>query len=255
MKKTIALIIALVCIVFVFSAQAEDYSSMTLDELTEKRQELMDELTRVNALRGGMIRQQANDGVVADEAIGKIIEIFPDEELAITIRNSCGKISIEQSVTQEDLDRVEMLTCIYNDIHDFTGIRYLRNLWYFHTNDHYDGVFPDELRYCQSLKSLYITDNPNITVIPDWIDELINLETIDFSHDNITQLPDSICNLLKLESFDVSRNEGLSKLPVNIGNLTKLQRLVISRTAISELPDSTWNLSLSYFGAEGLPIK
>ena len=143
MKKTIAVIIALVCMLSVFSAHAEDYTSMTLDELTEKRQELMDELTQINAVRGSLIRQQVNAGVTADETLGKIIDIFPDEELAIMIRDSCGKISIEQPVTQSDLDRVDMLTCVFNDIHDFTGIRYLRNLWYFHTDDHYDGVFPD----------------------------------------------------------------------------------------------------------------
>lgn len=255
MKKTMVFVLTLIFAFSCFACHAQDLSSMTLEELTARRQELINELTQINSLRGSMIRQQVEEGIVPEEALGKIIDLFPDETLAIIIRDQCGKISIEQPVTQADLDRVEMLTCIYDDIHDFTGIRYLRNMWYFHTNEHYSGVFPEELRYCLSLRSLYLKYNPNITVIPDWIGELVNLETIDFYKDNILQLPDSICNLTKLKLLDVSWNEGLAALPANMGNLSNLQNLDISHTAITELPDSIWNLQLSSFYKTGTSIR
>ena len=252
MKKVL---ITLFTIMLMMSfASAEDLSSLSLDQLNERQQKLLDELSQVNAAREAIL-QQTQTSVINDESLGRIIDLFPDEQLAIMIRTSCGKTSIEQPVTQKDLDEVEMLTCVFDEFHDFTGIRYLRNLWYFHTEDNYSGPFPEELRYCHSLTSLYLNSNPNITEIPEWIGELTNLETLEFYHDDITYLPDSVCNLMKLTHLDVSRNEKLAILPENIGNLAKLDYLNISQTAITMLPASVRNLSLSYFGMNDLPIK
>ena len=68
-------------------------------------------------------------------------------------------------------------------------------------------------------------------------------------------LPDSLCSLTKLKTLDLSSNERLTALPENIGNLTKLDYLNINYTGITSLPASAWNLTPSYFGMDGLPIK
>ncbi|MBR6861230.1 MAG: hypothetical protein IKM73_07915 [Acidaminococcaceae bacterium] len=255
MKKLLVSLMAVMLLLAFSASFAEDLTNHSLDDLTARRQELIDELTQVNALRGAMLRQQVEDGVMPEEALGKIIDLFPDEELAKIIRDKCGKFSIEQPVTQADLDNIEQLLGLYNDIHDFTGIRYLRNLTYFHANEHYDGAFPEELRFCRLLSTLSLYSNPNITAIPDWIGELVNLQWVDFHSDNIVQLPDSFCDLTNLEYLDLGRNINLVALPDSIGNLKNLQNLYISQTAITELPESIWNLTLSYIDMSGLPIR
>ena len=254
MKK---LLISCIIVVMLtsFAAFAEDLSALTLDQLTERRQQLLEELSQVNAAISAASLQQPESTPAPDGTLGRIIDLFPDENLAIMVRTNCGKASIEQTVTQEDLDKVDMLTCIWEKYHDFTGIRYLGNLWYFHTEDNYDGPFPEELRYCRNLTSLYINCNRNIQEVPEWIGELSKLETLSFSEDDIIVLPDSICSLTKLKELDLSRNERLTALPENIGNLTKLDYLNINYTGITSLPASVWNLTPSYFGMDGLPIK
>lgn len=255
MKKAFVLFIALLCAFTVMIAAAEDLSALTLEELTARRQQLIDELTQVNALRGSMIRQQVEEGVMPDDALGKIIDLFPDEELAKIIRDKCGKFSVEQTVTQDDLNKVEMLNCLYADVRNLAGIRYLANLKYFYIDAPYDGTFPEELRYCNALAQISLTDCKSVTAIPEWIGELTDLKRIDMYNDGLIQLPDSICSLANLEYLDLHGNKELVCLPDNIGNLTKLDKLYISGTAITALPDSIWNLTLSYLDMSGLPIR
>ena len=255
MKKTVTFVLSILFVVFCSLCYAEDLTSMTLDELTVRRQELIEELTQVNVLRGSMIRQQAENNIVTDDLLGKIIDLFPDEELAKIIRDKCGKFSVEQTVAQEDLNKIEMLNCLYADVRDLTGVRYLSNLKYFYIDTPYDGAFPEELRYCHALAQITITDCKSITDIPEWIGELTELKRIDLYNNGLIQLPDSICNLEKLEYLDLHGNKGLVCLPDNIGNLTKLDKLYISGTAITALPDSIWNLTLSHLDMSGLPIR
>lgn len=253
MKKLLALVLVLICLLAV--ASAEDLSALSLEELTAKRQALIEELTQVNAVRGNLIRQQVEEGTGTDESLGRIIDLFPDENLAIVIREGCAKFSIEQTVTQADLDKITIISERLSDIHDLTGIGLLRNLEYIGLDDNYDGPFPEEIRNCPALRTIWIVNNEHITELPEWIGELTNLEIIDLYRDNITRLPDSLCTLPKLEELDVHNNSALTSLPQNIGNCSTLKRLYISYTGISELPASLYNLELTVLKMEGTSIK
>ena len=255
MKKTMAVMLVISLVSICILCAAEDLSAMSIDELTVRRQELIDELTQVNSLRGSMIRQQVEEGVVPEVALGKIVDLFPDEEFAKIVRDECGKFSIEQPVTQADLDRVKYPSLYSAEIHDLTGIGLLRNLKSIDVGSHYDGPFPADLRNCKSLEYLSMVFNPNIIEIPDWIGELSMLHTLILHDNGITSLPDSICDLMNLEYLYVGSNKSLAALPSNIGNLVNLKELSIQNTAISSLPDSIWNLQLSKLDMSGISIR
>lgn len=253
MKKLLAMLVALLCILAV--ASAEDLSTLSLEELTAKRQALIEELTQVNAVRGNLIRQQELSSSADDEVLGKIADLFPDEEFAKVIRDECAKFSIEQTVTQADLDKVTRPNLYSPDIHSFAGIGLLRNLKAFDVGMSYDGPFPEEIRSCKELTYISIMFNRHVTEVPEWIGELRNLETLILYDTNIAHIPDSICDLTSLKNLSLSGNSSLTALPENIGNCISLKELNIANTAISELPASIWNLEMSSLNMAGTSIK
>lgn len=255
MKKLIALFL---CLALCFSAQAviaEDLSSLTLEELTEKRRQLLEELSQVNAVRGAMLKQQADEGTSSDEALGKIINLFPDEAFAKIIRDECAKFSIEQTVTQADLDRITDPTLSFSEIHSFEGIGLLRNLRLFRMGSKYDGAFPEGLRTCKNLETIEMTYCENVTEIPEWIGELEKLVSISVQCCSLSKIPDSICSLQKLKRLYVNSNKGIKALPENIGNCVSLKELNIAYTSIETLPDSIWNLQLTSLDMSGTSIR
>ena len=256
MKKMMVFVLTFIFAFSCFVCHAEDLSFMTLEELTVRRQELINELTQINSLRGSMIRQQAEEGIVSEEALGKIIDLFPDEELAKIIRDKCAKFSIEQSVSKRDLEKIKIIQVYGVKIHDLTGIGYLTNLTHLNLVDYFDGiVLPDELQKCKALEAILIFENKNLTVLPDWIGTLENLQKLELANTSIAKLPDSICNLSNLEELYDRGNKLLTSLPDNIGNLISLKKLNISETGISSLPDSIWNLQLTSLDMSGTSIR
>lgn len=253
MKKLLALLVALLCVLAV--ASAEDLSTLSLEELTAKRQALIEELTQVNAVRGNLIRQQVQDGMGSDEALGRIIDLFPDEALAMVIRTECAKFSIEQTVTQAELDKITNPTFVFSEIASFEGINHLHNLRQFTMGSLYDGPFPEGLRECKNLEYLEMTYCDNVTEIPEWIGELTNLKRLSIQCCNLQGIPDSICELQKLERLYVNSNKGIKSLPENIGNCVSLKEVKIGGTSISELPASFWNLELTTLEMAGTSIK
>lgn len=200
-------------------------------------------------------------GFVSDElTLGKIKELFPDKALAKFVRDALGKISIEQTVTQAELDTITWLSISsdkdYGDFSDLTGIGYLRNLKNFclYSSMEYLGTeFPEEFYTLTKLQDLSVPGQ-KITALSESIGNLTNLVYLIVRDTEITTLPESIGNLTKLEYLDVSNTE-IASLPESIGNLTKLYNLNISYTNIKELPDSIWNLKLDTLGMKGLPIE
>lgn len=255
MKKLLSVLLIMTLAAVMIPAMADDLSSMSLEELTQKRQQLIDELAQVNALRGSMIRQQAEDGVVPEGALGKIIDLFPDEEFAKIIRDECAKFSVEQPVTQAELDRITKPTLTFSHIHSFEGIGLLRNLRLFRMGSYYDGPFPEGLRTCKKLESIEMSYCENVTKIPEWIGELDKLETISIECCNLMNIPDSICELQNLKILSVHSNKGITALPKNIGNCVALKELDIGYTSIASLPDSIWNLQLSELDMSGTSIR
>ncbi|MBE5786692.1 MAG: leucine-rich repeat domain-containing protein [Clostridiales bacterium] len=236
MKKFLAITTCLCLLLGV--GLAEDYSSYSKEELDVKRQELIRELSLVSSAYGAMVKtEKVTDS--SDESLGTIQSLFPDEYLAMAVRDGVAKFSINQTVTQKELDTVTQLWLSNYSGYlaaDLTGIGYLKN-----------------------LEFLDLRSNPNCTVIPDEIGELTRLKKFLAQYSNITSLPESIGNLVNLEKLYLDYNKALTSLPENIGNLVNLRELTMSNTSLNSLPENIGNLvnlrelNLSYTSLNSLP--
>ena len=247
MKKKVSILIFLITIIFSVIAIGE-----SIDGLIEERDKLLTQLSAINEKIAIAKKSTSPEG-----SLGKICDLFPDEGMALTVRDSCGKFSIQQEVTAEDLKSVKSLEPAYDvKIKDLSGIGYLTELTSIRL-DWYRGEFeelPDEMRNCSKLMFLDIPST-GLTKLPDWIGELTGLWRIDVNNNNLEDLPDTICNLVNLDDLDISSNKAINKLPENIGNLVSLKSLNISYTSISELPESIYALDLNEIKMDDLPIK
>lgn len=219
---------------------ASAFSSLTREELIAEREKIYVDLTSINSLLGSLTKAEAlsndNEGI-----LGKIKNLFPGEALAMCVRDSLLKFSIEQPVTQLELDSItEINPGRFAVVDDLTGIGYLRNLEKLNV-----GYFSDKYWYYNT-----------ITFLPEEITSLTNLKILNiggYSRDLIS-IPDNIGNLTNLETLDIS-DTAISVLPASIGNLINLKKLDISNTRISSLPDSIWNLKLTSLDMAGSLVK
>ena len=69
--------------------------------------------------------------------------------------------------------------------------------------------FPEALRQQTNLTKIncgyHMWAECNITSLPEWIGELVNLEHINLDTSSVSQLPDSMQNLKKLQVLDLAR--------------------------------------------------
>lgn len=84
----------------------------------------------------------------------------------------------------------------------------------------------ESIKELKGLKNLSITNKK--LIIPNWINELSELESITLTNNNISYLPESICSLTKLRELKIENNQ-LTTLPEEINKL-------------ENLPDSTGDL-------------
>ena len=84
--------------------------------------------------------------------------------------------------------------------------------------------------------------NKDITVLPDEIGELTEIESLDLSFNHISKLPESITKLTNLEELFLMRNS-ISELPENIGKLRNLKSLDVSFNPLKNLPAELGELS------------
>lgn len=234
MKKIIALLLLLVLCACTASAEAPDYASMTDAELAAAMAAVSAEMGR---------RARVEKTTETSESLGKISHLFPDEVLAKYVRDKCGKFSIEQTVTQAELDKILRLTMVgtsdYGAIHDLTGVSLLRNLIDITLNNgaYLGATLPDEICLLTRLESLSIHHLPS------------GYHTIP-----LASLPENIGHLTNLRSLTLT-STSIKALPDSIGRLTSLRSLEISYTGITELPDAIWSLELDSIGMRGLPIE
>ena len=263
MKKLMIVLAAFVLLLTATVAESK-LDGLKREELLAMRDEHLAQLADINAQLGALAREERL--AATEESVGKIKDLFPDPVVAKWVRDQLGKLSINQPVTQAELDQIRTFRIFsdYGTPADLTGIGYLRNLEEIlidHNNSSgFTGSeFPEDFYTLRKLKKVYAWEcadwrKSNITSISPRIGEMTSLEYLGLGYAKITQLPDEICNLTNLETLSVG-NTLLTALPENIGNLTRLNYLDISNTQITELPESLWNLDLGTIKMAGTPIE
>lgn len=251
MKRVFVLAFTFVVLFVVSVAYAEDLTNLTLEELIALRDDTLSRLTDINSEISRRTKQETE----TDVTLGRIIDLFPDETLAKVVRDACTKFSIEQPVTQDDLDKVTKIWMPSGKIHDLTGIGLCRNLTALGLYGCYEGeTLPDELQNCTELTNISLGGNKSLVEIPAFIGNFEKLTRFGAPFTSIKSLPDSIGNLKKLKYLELQYTD-LASLPDTIGNCTSLKELDISHTQIDHLPDSIYTLELESINMDGTNIR
>ena len=196
-KKLLAVLLMLVLCLTAALAET-DYAAMTDEELRALRTDALTELTAIQTELGRRLKAGAYADASDPKALGKIKDLFPDEALAMFVRDKCGKFSIEQTVTQAELDEILYIQCFNNEhgsFQDLTGIGYLRNLRMFtlYNSMEYLGTeFPEEFYTLTNLYEIDLGHNcPNLCVLSESLGNLVNLQTLNIHYSKVSRLPDS----------------------------------------------------------------
>ncbi|MBC1828071.1 internalin [Listeria seeligeri] len=146
-----------------------------------------------------------------------IIEAFPDEDIAEWVAFETGKDSVNDTITQEDLDNVEGFKM---EGVPFTGeqLAVLNN-----------EVFPNVTLL--SIEGGNIGDLPVFTAFP-------NIEKMELSNDHVTSFPDADYSSLK--SVDLSFNDLSKAFPMFVG-MDGLQNINLFDCNITDIPLDAWS--------------
>lgn len=101
-------------------------------------------------------------------------------------------------------------------------------------------ILPESIGQLSNLQALDLWGS-EITCLPESIEQLANLRTLDISLTQITTLPESIGQLTNLQSLNLGGTR-ITALPESFGLLTNLQELNLCNTLITALPDSVFQL-------------
>ena len=100
---------------------------------------------------------------------------------------------------------------------------------------------PDEIGNLLELQTLDLSHN-RFTTIPSSLGQLSRLQSLDISQNILTEIPESLGNLSNLITLNLSNNR-IAKLPETIGQLNNLQSLDVSQNILNEIPESLGNLN------------
>jgi internalin A len=83
--------------------------------------------------------------------------------------------------------------------------------------------------------------NKSISIIPNSVFAMKELETLILDDNSIELIPDDICELTKLKELSINNNK-ITKISKNIAKLTKLETLSIAGNSLDELPIQIFNI-------------
>ncbi|EAG1723496.1 hypothetical protein BBW79_14205, partial [Listeria monocytogenes] len=152
----------------------------------------------------------------------KISSIFPDAALAEEIRNKFGKSSVDDIVTQAELNTIRILRVDKKGIVDISGVENLTN-----------------------LIDLYIAGNQISDITP--LLPLTNLENVDLSDNPLSDIS-LLSNLTSLVVLALEGNQISDISPLS--NLTKLVRVYLNNNQISDVSPLANLTNLSHLSLE-----
>jgi Leucine-rich repeat (LRR) protein len=116
------------------------------------------------------------------------------------------------------------------------------------------SVIPDAIGKLGNLERLFLPNN-QISVIPDAVGELGNLVALSLPNNQISVIPDAIGKLGNLRTLSLLNNQ-ISVIPDAIEKLGNLGELYLSSNQISAIPDAIGKLgNLHVLNLERNPIK
>lgn len=152
-----------------------------------------------------------------------IIEAFPDEDIAEWVAFATGKSSVDETITQDDLDSVTYLIMQGKPL---TG----EQLDVFNNE-----VFPNVTEL--TIDGGRIGDLPAFTAFP-------NIEEMNLAADYVTSFPDA--DYPNLKSVDLSFNDLSKASPLFVG-MDGLQSINLFDCNITEIPLDAWS-NLTHLG-------
>jgi Leucine-rich repeat (LRR) protein len=103
-------------------------------------------------------------------------------------------------------------------------------------------LLPESIGNLINLQAIILDDN-QLTSLPESIGNLTNLKHIILYENQLTSLPESIGNLTNLKEMQFNNSNQLTTLPDSIGSLQNLARIHLSNNRLTSLPDSIGNLT------------
>ncbi|EHD1581859.1 LPXTG cell wall anchor domain-containing protein [Listeria monocytogenes] len=192
----------------------------------------------------------------------KISVIFPDAALAEVIRNTLGKSSVDDVVTQAELDTITQVSAQSKGVVDISGVENLTRVsWLVLNNNEISDLSP-----VKDLKNLYNLQLNNCRLSVSDLSSISNLTRLTslYLDDNDISELSLLANLTALEWLSLDNNEisdlsGISNLRMlvylslnnnQISDVSPLKRLsnlnalhIINQSLV--LPSVTWNKPLN----------
>ncbi|EAC7083858.1 LPXTG cell wall anchor domain-containing protein [Listeria monocytogenes] len=159
----------------------------------------------------------------------KISSIFPDANLAEAIRDTLGKSSVDDVVTQAELDTITLVYKVNSGIADISGMENLTNLSkLILESNHISDISP--VANLTNLISLNLNNNQISDISP--LANLTSLDELSLGSNDISDISPvaSLTNLTLLELFHNQLND-ISPL----SNLTDLKNLYLHYNHISDI--------------------
>ena len=132
------------------------------------------------------------------------------------------------------IDNTKITYNTFNEIVDYDKIIKL-NCYYNQLT-----LLPESIGNLINLQYLHCSYN-RLSSLPDSLENLINLKELYCTHNQLTLIPNSIGNLINLKVLFCSNNQ-IKELPESIGNLINLKTLYCHNNQIKELPETIINL-------------
>ncbi|MBC1379814.1 LPXTG cell wall anchor domain-containing protein [Listeria innocua] len=233
------------------TASSEHHS----EEITDSKEEV--EVKEINQpLEAEKVIEKNVKAISPD----KISVIFPDAALAEVIRDTLGKSSVDDIVTQAELDtitqisgqtkgivdisgvenltRVGWLTFNSNEISDLSPVKDLKNLYNLQLGDCEISDI-SSLSNLKTLTYLYLRDNNISDISP--LANLTGVEVLTLQNNEISDIS-SLSKLVGLDLLDLNNNQISDVSPLR--NLNGLLNVSIENQSLT-LPSVKWNSPLN----------
>ncbi|RJZ11259.1 Internalin-A [Listeria monocytogenes] len=172
----------------------------------------------------------------------KISVIFPDANLAEAIRRFLGKSSVDDIVTQNELDTIRVLRLEGFGVSDFSGMEFLTNLNTIMGDDNQiNDLSP--LANLTNLNYLYLNNNQISDLNP--LTNLTNIVNLNLSDNKVSDLS-PLANLSRLYNVDLNNNQISDLSPLT--NSTDIAMLALNGNRISDISplSNLFNLNTLY---------